>query len=138
MKAIYLCSTLKSDWNRKFNAKLCKKLERARIKCYLPQRDTRQTDPSAGIWRQNTTAIRSSAVLLAVAKNASVNWGVEVGYAYGIKKPIIALTESLEEIPVMASCMITEYFFLKRRLYDFDFYLNTLVDALKQRVGRAS
>ena len=133
MKPLYLCSTLKADWNREFNLQLGAKLERAGIGCYLPQRDTRQTASAEEIWTQNTSAIRSSKLLLAVAKNVSLNWGVEVGLAYGLAIPVIALTDNPSEIPLMAAPMVE--LFRAERLDDLDNYFERLMTSLRRRLG---
>lgn len=101
MKTVYIDSTLKHEWNRAFNPRLCAALEERGVECHLPQRDTHQEGDKPGIWRQNTDAIRALPVLLAVSANESPNWGVEVGFAYGLEKRLVALAPRGHDVPLM-------------------------------------
>jgi len=103
---IYITSTIHHSWNRKFNAKLCEALEKRGIKVYLPQRDTIQDKKI--IFKQNHRVISRVKAVLAIAINESPNWGVEIGFSYGIGKKVIALTQARHEIPLMAKSMFSE------------------------------
>jgi len=110
MKKIYITSTLKNDWNRNFNKRICELLENYGFDCYLPQRDTDQTSDRLTRYSQNIEAIRECETLLAIGENESINWGLEVGYAYGIGKKIVILCEERHESPVMSLGMTTNVF----------------------------
>jgi nucleoside 2-deoxyribosyltransferase len=109
MKNIYLTSTFTNEWNVKFNPQIGNSLEKHGITCYLHHRDTNQKEENKlEIFRQDIKGIDNSSILLAVALNESPNWGAEVGYAYGIKKPIIILTNNEHNIPLICEGMETE------------------------------
>jgi len=111
MKNIYLTSTFTNEWNVKFNHKIGDALERAGITCYLPHRDTNQKEVDRlEIFRQDVRGIDNASIVLAVAVNESPNFGAEVGYAYGIKKPILMLVDKDHEIPLICRGMGTETF----------------------------
>lgn len=75
MKKAYITSTLRFDWNLKFNPQLCAELESKGIECYLPQRDTNQSGPKKEVFQQDIDGINNSEQVLCVAINESVNWG---------------------------------------------------------------
>ena len=108
MKKIYITSTLRFDWNLKFNPQLCEILEQRGIDCYLPQRDTNQSWPKENIFQQDINGIDESEQVLCIALNESVNWGGEVGYAFGTKKRIVALKSKDHEIPLILKYMISD------------------------------
>ena len=101
MKDLFITSTLHSDWNLVFNPKLCKVLEDRGISCHIPQRDTDQEANNEEKFRQNIEGIKNSHKLLAVCKNYTPNFGLEVGFAYGLGKDIIFLTDNEINIPLM-------------------------------------
>lgn len=103
---IYIDSTIHHNWNRKFNAKICEALEEKGIKVYLPQRDTVQEKKI--IFKQNHKILKKVDTVLAIAFNESPNWGVEVGFSYGIGKKLLALTQVGHEIPLMARSMFSK------------------------------
>lgn len=113
MKEIYLCSTLKAEWNRTFNPNLCEALEKAGFSIYLPQRDTNQSGAGPEILAQNMKAMKNAKLLIGIAKNASPNFGAEVGYFFGCGKPVLILAESFQEIPLMTTGMVTDIVILK-------------------------
>lgn len=125
----YIDSTLHNDWNVKFNPKLCKKLESGGFKIYLPQRDTDQ-DNKKEIYNQNYQGLKNSRNLIAIAKNESPNWGVELGFMHGLDKRIIILTEEGHNIPLMGKEMATEIIEADE-LDNFSSYLHTLSKLLK-------
>lgn len=108
MKNIYLTSTLKSEWNKEFNLNLCKALENADVSVHLPQRDTKQDGTEYDKYEQNIAGMNNSTKILAVGENESINWGLEVGYAFGLKKDIILLIKKDHFIPVMSRGMYTK------------------------------
>ena len=108
MKDVFITSTLHTEWNIKFNPRLCEALESVDISCHLPQRDTDQSKPPENKAQQNLDGINNSQLLLCVAENETPNWGVEVTYAYCHNKKIIALMKRGHEIPLMVNGMIAE------------------------------
>lgn len=108
MKNIFITSTIHSDWNVKFNPKLCTALELKKIQCHLPQRDTNQNFSEKKIFQQNIDGIKNSEQVLCIASNESVNWGGELGFAFGINKRIIALKNKNHKIPLMLRYMIND------------------------------
>src|ERR1700722_12522588 len=93
MRILYLTSTFQSEWNRKYNEKLAAKLEQRGLNCYFAHKHTNQTGSRQEKFDQDIAGIQDSEMVLAIAKNETPNWGGEVGFAYGRKMPVIALTE---------------------------------------------
>jgi len=87
-KKIFISSSLK---NRELNAKIAKLFEKKGFKIYLPQRDTPQTDDVKTIFNANVNAIKESDRIMAVLINHGHDLAFEIGLAYGLGKPIIAL-----------------------------------------------
>jgi nucleoside 2-deoxyribosyltransferase len=108
MKNIYLTSTFTNPWNVEFNPKIGKALEDRGIICYLPHRDTDQKSGGGGIFTSDIQGIENSSIIVAVALNESPNWGAELGYAYAMKKPILALTDKTHAIPLICNGMVTK------------------------------
>ena len=131
MRNIFITSTLHSDWNEAFNPKLCEVLELKGLHCHLPQRDTNQVGPFEDKFQQNIKGIKDAQKLLCIAENESVNWGGEVGFAYGIKKKIIALKNKEHEIPLMLRYMITDTVEVDD-LNNIESYIDELVEKIKK------
>lgn len=127
---IYINSTIHHDWNVKFNPELCKALEEKGITCHLPQRDTNQKGIEEERFRQNTEGIKNADIMLVVASNESPNWGVELGYAYGLEKKIVALATTTHPIPLMAKYIVSQIITVDD-LDDISSYIGKLVEALK-------
>jgi nucleoside 2-deoxyribosyltransferase len=131
MKDIYLTSTFTNPWNVEFNSIIGDALENKGINCYLPHRDTDQingTDEEK--FSQDIEGIKSSAIILAIASNESPNWGAELGYAYGINKPILALSSKNHAVPLICNGMLTDT--LKVEDIDaIDDYIDLLVEKIK-------
>ncbi|RPI28378.1 MAG: hypothetical protein EHM61_05345 [Acidobacteria bacterium] len=128
---IFISSTLKSEWNREYNQRVCAALESAGFLCYLPQRDV-HPESARTVFLQNTNAIRRADVLLAVAKNENANLGVELGFAFGINKPVIILAGQQDRIPSMLAGMGGEIL----RFPDLDSiqtYIDELIRKLQSR-----
>jgi nucleoside 2-deoxyribosyltransferase len=134
MKDVYLTSTLKKDWNLAFNARVCAELEKRGFCLHLPQRDTNQGGTYEEIYRVNIAGIRNSRVVLCVAENESVNWGVEAGFAFGLGMPVLALAQEGHFIPVMSRGMFAETLVVPS-LDDLPAYIDSLVSALKRALG---
>ncbi len=131
MKDVFITSTLKSEWNRGFNYRLCQKLEEKSIVCHLPQRDTKQDGLESDKFNQNIEGINNSKKVLAIGVNESINWGLETGYAFGSGKKIILLTKTDHQIPTMSLGMY--YKILKVDDLDkVDNYLDELIKYIKE------
>jgi hypothetical protein len=131
MVKVYLDSTLRHDWNTKFNPELCAKIEEKGIECYLPQRNTNQAAEPEAKFKQNITGMKEANVLLAVASNESPNWGVEVGFAYGINKRLIVLCAAGHPVPLMAQYMFDEIIEVEDLDY-IDSYIDKLIAAISK------
>lgn len=129
MALVYIDSTLKHDWNLKFNVELCEALEEKGITCHLPQRDSFQEKAKDQVFKHNINAIHAADCLLAVASNESPNWGVEVGYAHGLKKRVVILSITAETVPLMARHMADEIIEVEN-LDDIPVYIERLVTTL--------
>lgn len=127
MKDIFITSTLKSEWNRTFNPRLCQKIEEKGVKCHLPQRDTKQDGSDLNKFNQNIEGIKNSEKVLSVGLNESVNWGLEIGFAFGYGKKVILLTEKNHQIPVMSLGMYYKVLEVDS-LDDIDEYIDELID----------
>ena len=103
MKTIYICSRLK---NRVLNRRITQFLESNEFAVHLPERDTPQSDPDE-IFTGNLNAIRTCDVLLAVLKGGGLDFGFEVGYAFGLGKPILGFLEdaSYRDDPMLAGAI---------------------------------
>ena len=133
MADVYIDSTLHNDWNAKFNPELCEAQEAKGITCQLPQRDTNQQVEPEGKFNQNIEGIKNANILLAVASNESPNWGVEVGFAHGIGKNIVALATTEHAIPLMGKYMIADVVSVED-LDDIPSYIDTLVATIKTHI----
>jgi hypothetical protein len=131
MKDVYITSTLKAEWNRAFNPRLCDELEARAIRCHLPQRDTDQSGDEMTKYEQNIIGIDNSEVLLAVGENESINWGLEVGYAFGIGKLLVLIVLEDHFIPVMSRGMYARVLRVSD-LNDIASYIEELVAAIRQ------
>ena len=101
MKHIFISSTLKSEWNQKFNPKLADILEKMGFETYLPQRDTNQSGTRETVFFENIRGIREAKVLIAVCLNESPNLGAEIAFAHSNGIKTVLLTTGEHEIPWM-------------------------------------
>ena len=62
----------------------------------MPQRDTPQTDDVKTIFNANVNAIKESDIIIAVLINHGRDLAFEIGLAYGLGKPIIALASNTD------------------------------------------
>ena len=92
---IFISSSLK---NRELNVEIAKLLEERGFKVYLPQRDTPQCKDVVVVFNANVKAIKEADIIIAVLINYGRDLGFEVGLAYGLGKPIIALANSKDYI----------------------------------------
>lgn len=134
MKDIYLNSTFKNKWNIEFNVKIGEALVEKGITCHLPRKKTNNQERSdIEIFNQDMEGIKNSLVVLSIALNESPNWGAEIGYAYGIGKPILALTDKNHEIPLICKGMIKEVVTVSD-LDSIGEYIDLLVEKIKKLV----
>ena len=103
MKTIYICSRLK---NQALNRRITNFLETNGFTVHLPERDTPQSDPEE-IFTGNLSAIQQCDLFLAVLKGGGLDFGFEVGYAFGLGKPILGFLEdvSYKEDPMLAGAI---------------------------------
>lgn len=113
MKDVYITSTFTTEWNLEFSSKICNFLEKNDVSCYLPSRDTNQKEVDLEIFNQDIQGIENSTMIFAVALNETPNWGAELGYAYKIKKPIIALANKNHTVPLICKGMISEIIYVE-------------------------
>ena len=73
------------------NDLLAKLLEEEGFSTYLPQRDTPLVSDVKEVFEANIKAISSANIVVAVLVNHGRDLGFELGYAYALGKPIIAL-----------------------------------------------
>lgn len=130
---VFISSTLKDDWNREYNLRLCERLESRGIECFLPQRDA-DSSSTQRIFESNITGIREATVVLSLVLNESPNLGVEAGYAYGIEKKLVLLTAGEHTMPVMFAGMDEPCRqVVVADLDDLDSYLDDLIEHLRLR-----
>lgn len=129
MKHVFITSTLHNDWNKAFNPKLCAALEAKGITCHLPQRDTDQASGPEAKYTGNHAGIHGAKKMLGIAENESVNWGGEMGYAFGIGKEIIALQKKGHEIPITLRYMV-KHLVEVDDLDDIERYIDKLVEKI--------
>ncbi len=99
-----------------------------------PQRDTDQDGTSEDKYVQNIAAMDDARLVIAVGEHESVNWGLEVGYAFGKGQPVVLLTQSEHFIPVMSLGMYAEIV----RADDLDrieAYIETLERACRRSIA---
>ncbi len=72
------------------NEKVAKKLERAGISIYLPQRDTKQKQTPRKIFADNLAAIKRCDALIVILSDTRGIY-LEAGYAKGMGKKIVGL-----------------------------------------------
>lgn len=133
MKDIYLTSTFTNPWNVEFNFKIGDALEGKGVSCYLAHRDTNQKGPDPEKFSQDIEGIRNSSMILAIALNESPNWGAELGYAYSIKKPILALTDNTHKIPLICNGMVTDTLRVES-LDSIDEYIDSIVEKIREMI----
>ena len=131
MADVFITSTLKSEWNLAYAPRLCKELETRGITCHLPQRDTNQAGNAESKCRENLTAVKNAKILIGVLVNATINSGLEFGYAHGIERPIVFLTDETHSVPVMAETMYSEVIKVKS-LDDISSYIENLCACIKR------
>ena len=128
MKDIFLCSTFTTKWNIDYNSKILEALENHDILCYAPYRDTNQQGTE---FQQNIEGIKNAKKLIYVSLNETPNGGGEVGFAYGINKPIVVLTTKGHKSPLMLKGMFTEVLEIDD-LDNIDTYIDRLVEIIKK------
>jgi len=101
---VFISSSLK---NKELNKKIAEVLEEHGFEVYLPQRDTPQSNDIETVFRANVEGIKKADVVVAVLINYGRDLGFEVGFAYGLGKPIIGLIndESYKEDKMIAGAL---------------------------------
>jgi nucleoside 2-deoxyribosyltransferase/predicted secreted protein len=102
---VYLAAPLFSVAERMFNASLSRLLEENLFSVHLPQdlgddTDNRGDKEQERIFSVNKKALEESDVVVAVIDGADADSGTawEMGYAYGLKKPVIALRTDFRRV----------------------------------------
>jgi len=131
MKYIFISSTIHSDWNVQFNPRLCEALEKKELSCYLPQRNTDQVGTKRVKFEQNVKGIADAKVVIVVIENETPNLGAEVGFAYGIGKPLVFLARKGHEPPLMFQGMASTAL-SAHNLDAIDDYIDELVKLIKE------
>ena len=78
------------EFYAKRNEKIAKKLEKAGIKLYFPQRDTNQSLPPKKILVKNIEALQNSLAIIVILSDSRGIY-LEAGYAKGLGKKVIGL-----------------------------------------------
>ncbi len=131
MRNIYLTSTFRHQWNRDFNPLIGEALTSVGFSCHLPTIFDPAKETAGAIFKRDIDGINDSEIILAIAENESPNWGGEVGYAYGIKKPIVALADKNHQIPLILHGMIAEVVCVDN-LNDINSYIDNLSAVIKK------
>ncbi|RLF73179.1 hypothetical protein DRN48_04630 [Thermococci archaeon] len=76
---------------RSLTKRITEALEEHGFEVYLPQRDTPQSNDIETVFRANVEGIKRADVVVAVIINYGRDFGFEVGFVYGLGKPIIGL-----------------------------------------------
>lgn len=133
---IYVSSSI-AGGNGLLNERLCQAFEDAGFKCFLPQRDVCQDASPQVMAEADYQAIRESKVVLAIFKNASRNFFIELGFAHGIGRKIIGVVSPNDPIDVMTKSMDLELFRVSNTNEDDQYFpelVGTLREALKMEV----
>jgi len=102
---IYLAAPLFSEAERTFNASLAALLEKNLFEVYLPQTsgddsDLRDGKEQSFLFRKNIDMIRNSDAVVAIIDGADADSGTawEIGYAFALEKPVIALRTDFRRV----------------------------------------
>lgn len=123
---IYFASPLFSDMERKFNKEVVEELRSVlNTNIYLPQENASINDKSLfadskAIANADNEKLEEADVLVAVLDGIVIDTGVatEIGYAYGLGKPIIGLytdsrqfgTDNIDKIDILQSEILESQF----------------------------
>ena len=133
MKDIYLTSTFSNQWNIEFNPKIGEAITQNGITCNLPRKNINFERTNKEVFDQDIEGIKDSSIILAIAINETPNWGAEIGYAYGINKPILVLTDKNHQLPVICEGMITKTIRVEN-LDSIQEYIDSLVMEIKKLI----
>ena len=102
---IYLAAPLFSEAERSYNVTLAALLEKNLFSVYLPQEagddsGTRGNTAQDDIFRKNLAALHDADIVVAVIEGADADSGTawEMGYAFGMGKPVIALRTDFRKV----------------------------------------
>ena len=130
MSDLYLTSTFTKEWNVNFNPLIGEALTQKGLTCHLPKKIEAE-EKAHDVFLSDLNGINSTKCILAIAINESPNWGAEIAYAFSLKKPIIALTDTNHQIPLICNEMITEVFRVSN-LEEIDQYIDDLIKIIKK------
>ena len=132
MKDLYLTSTFKNAWNLEFNPKISNALSTKGFDCHFPKKVEKEEEYMPA-FLADIEGIKISKCLFAIAENETPNWGAEVGYAYALGKPVIALAKNGHEIPLVCNGMVTEIVQVAD-LNKIEDYIDHLADVLNKYI----
>lgn len=102
---VYLAAPLFSEAERTFNASVARLLETNLFEVHLPQEagddtDTRDTREQVRLFLLNKKALEDADIIVAIIDGADADSGTawEMGYAYALGKPVIALRTDFRRV----------------------------------------
>lgn len=136
MTDIFITGTWRKKWNADYNPKLEAALVAEGISCFLPQRDSNQAGERKEIFLNDIAGIENAKLLLAIGANnaQSSNWGVELGYAYATKKPVIILTDKNSPPDLMTAGTATEII-VPENIDDIQAYIQDLATLIRKLIS---
>jgi len=138
MTDLYFCGTFRTDWSRQFNFELEKRFTSKGLSCFLPQRDSDQSGDKKLTFEEDVAGIDGADCVVAIgAVMQSANWGFEVGYCYGKKKPVVALTDKENPLDLMTDGAI-EHILVVENIDEIDSYFDDLFSIVAQNLPRAA
>jgi nucleoside 2-deoxyribosyltransferase len=132
MKDIFITSTFRNDWNRRFNFALEQALVQEGFTCFLPQRDSDQSGDRKRTYAEDVAGLEMSKLIVAIGiKTQTANWGFEIGYATQAKKPVIVITDSQHPVELMCEGAASEVLVVENA-DDISSYVNHLAGLVRQ------
>jgi nucleoside 2-deoxyribosyltransferase len=132
MRDIFITSTFRNDWNRRFNFALEQALVQEGFTCFLPQRDSDQSGDRKQIYAEDVAGIERSKLMVAVGiKTQTANWGFEIGYATQAKKPVIVITDPQHPVELMCEGAASEVLVVEN-IDDIPSYVKILADLARK------
>ena len=115
-----------------FNPKISNALSTKGFDCHFPKKVEKEEEYMPA-FLADIEGIKISKCLFAIAENETPNWGAEVGYAYALGKPVIALAKNGHEIPLVCNGMVTEIVQVAD-LNKIEDYIDHLADVLNKYI----
>jgi nucleoside 2-deoxyribosyltransferase len=133
MKDIFFTGTWRKEWNKEFNLTLERALIAKGFSCYLPQRDSDQTGSRKSIFLADIEGLKDAKVQLAIGANKaqSSNWGLEIGVAFTLGKPIIILTDKDSPPDLMPEGAASEIF-VPEAIDDIESFMDDLEAVIRK------